>query len=491
MTKKTNFLAFDLGAQSGRAICGSFDGKKFELNDVHRFSNDPVRINGSLYWDVLRLFHEMKEGLLQTVLKYGKDISSMAIDTWGVDFGLLDKKGNLLANPYHYRDSRTDNIMEEAFEIVPKEKMYEKTGLQFLQFNTIFQLLAMKNQQPEMLEMAHSLLFMPDLFNYFFTGKRVTEFTAASTSQCYNPKQGAWDHGLLDELGIDSSILGDISPPGTKTGSILNDISYEANCGDIPFFTVAGHDTGSAVAAVPASGDDHIFLSSGTWSIMGVEINEPLINEQAFKYNFTNEGGVYGTFRFARNIMGLWLIQECRRVWKRKGKTLGYDEIENMARNAKPLVSLINPDHDDFLNPMDMPAAIQGYCKKTGQPVPESMEEIVRCAYDSLALRYRWVSNKLKDLFDKDFKVIHIVGGGTRDKLLSQLTADATGIPVITGPAEATATGNIAVKAITLGVIDSIKEARSVISKSVSLKSYEPSNKAMWDDAFDKFLNLE
>lgn len=490
MGKSMKLLAFDLGAESGRAMLGKFDGSRLTLEEMHRFYNNPVRIKGTLYWDVLRLFYEMKQGLLKTVLEYGSDISSIGVDTWGVDYGLLDENDNLLGNPYHYRDSRTDGVLEEAFTIVPREKIFEQTGIQFLKFNTVFQLLVEARTNPKRLELAKTLLFMPDLFNFFFTGEKRTEFSIASTSQAYNPITDSWATELLDAFRIPVRIFGDIVQPGTICGNLLDDIAFEVGAGKIPVVTVAGHDTGSAVAAVPATGDEHVFLSSGTWSIMGVELDKPLINEASLKYNFTNEGGVNRTFRFEKNIMGLWLVQECRRRWERAGESLTYDELTSLAKEAEPLKSFVDPDHDDFMSPQDMPRAIQDYCARTNQSVPETKGEIVRCALESLALKYRWVVEKLEEMLDRRFTVLHAIGGGTQNTLLSQFTADAINRPVITGPIEATAIGNLLVQAMALGEVGSLAEIREVIRNSFPTKVYEPKDTAKWDEAYERFIKL-
>lgn len=490
MGKSMKLLAFDLGAESGRAMLGKFDGGKLTLQEMHRFYNNPVRIKGSLYWDILRLFYEMKQGLLKSILEYGSEIASIGVDTWGVDYGLLDENDNLLGNPYHYRDSRTDGVLEEAFSIVPREGIFGQTGIQFLKFNTIFQLLVEARTNPKKLQMADTLLFIPDLLNFFFTGEKRTEFSIASTSQAYNPITGKWATELLDAFGIPARIFGDIVQPGIICGNLLDDIAFEVGAGNIPVVTVAGHDTGSAVAAVPASGDDHVFLSSGTWSIMGVELTQPLINESSLKYNFTNEGGVNHTFRFEKNIMGLWLVQECRRRWERAGEALTYDEMTSLAETAKPLTSFVDPDHDDFMSPQDMPSAIRDYCARTNQVVPETKGEIIRCALESLALKYRWTVERLEEMFERRFAVLHAIGGGTQNTLLSQFTADAIGKPVIAGPIEATAIGNLLVQAMALGEIESLSEIREVIRNSFPTIVYEPKDMDKWNEAYERFIKL-
>ena len=486
------FLAFDLGAESGRAILGRFDGEKVELEVLHRFPNHPVTVVATTYWDVLRLFHEMKEGLSQCVQAYGTNIASIAIDTWGVDFGLLGPGDELLGNPIHYRDPHTEGIIEEAFKVVPREKLFEETGNQFLRFNTLFQLLALAKRESSMLDRAKTLLLMPNLFDFWFTGQKLTEFSIASTTQMMDPKQRNWAFDLLNQFCIDRNMLTEIVEPGTVVGQIRQTITRELGFegAKIPVIAPASHDTGSAVAAVPAKPGDYVYISSGTWSLMGVEVKEPIVNKKSLAHNFTNEGGVCGTYRFLKNIMGLWLVQQCRRSLERDGNSYSYDQLTEMARKAEPLQMFIDPDADEFLNPADMPEAIQDFCRRTGQRVPESEAALVRCCLESLALKYRWTVEKLAEITGRSAQVIHMVGGGTQNQLLCQLTADATGLPVVAGPIEATAVGNILMQAMALREIGSIEEARQIVRKSFPVKVYQPQAKAPWDEVYPGFAGL-
>lgn len=492
MSDTIKLLAFDLGAESGRAILGQLNDKKLSLEVVHRFPNQPVTIGSTTHWDILRLFHELKQGLLACVHTHGKDIAGMGIDTWGVDFGLLGPHDELLGNPIHYRDPHTEGMIEEAFKTVPREELFYQTGNQFIRFNTLFQLLALKKHGSPLLDVADTLLFTPNLLDYFFTGQKITEFSIASTSQMQDPRQCNWAYGLLEQFDLPTGILTEIVPSGTVVGpvreSVVRELGIEGT--SIVVITPASHDTGSAVAAVPATGTEHVYISSGTWSLMGVEVTEPIINEKSLELNFTNEGGVCGTFRFLKNIMGLWLVQQCRRSFERDGVTCDYDTLTRMAREAKPLQAFIDPDYGEFMNPEDMPTAIQEFCRRTGQKVPEGRGEIVRCALESLALKYRWTVEKLAEIQGRRASVIHIVGGGTQNTLLCQLTADATGLPVMAGPIEATAVGNILMQAMALGKIGSIDEAREIVRASFPVVTYEPGDRGPWDEVYPRFVEL-
>jgi len=476
MKRSLNLLAFDFGASSGRAVLGRFDGKKLELEDIHRFPNRPVTVAGTMHWDVLRLFEELLTGIAAGAKVASGKLASLGVDTWGVDFGLLDRQGQLLQNPVAYRDPRTDGILERAFARVPRREIFQATGVQFLQFNSLFQLYAMAEQQSPILELADRLLMMPDLFNYFLTGKICAEFTNATTTQAYDPRQDAWAVPLLRRLGLPIHLFPVIVQPGTMLGKLLPDIAGEIAVPQVPVIAPATHDTGSAVAAVPADGKQSwAYLSSGTWSILGVEIPEPIINDQALAHNFTNEGGVEDTFRFLKNITGLWLIQECQRVWSLEdGKPMSFDQLNRLARQARPATSLVDPDAPDFLRPGNMPKAIQDYCRRTRQPLPKDRGAIVRCALISLARKYQEVLGKLEDLWGKKIEVLHVIGGGAKNQLLCQWTADACQIPVLAGPVEATAIGNLCVQLMALGKLDSLAEARALIRESFPVKRYDP-----------------
>ncbi len=488
---KKNFLGYDFGASSGRAMLGVFDGSKIEISEIHRFSNDPVMLNGRFVWDVQRLFYEMKQALLK-VSRLGIKIDAIGIDTWGVDYGLLDKNGHLLGVPVNYRDARTDGVMEKAFEVVSKEDIFKATGLAFNQFNTLYQLYAMKLEGDPTLEMADKLLFMPDLLVYFLTGKIGTEYTVASTSQMLDPYTKDWNRDLLDKLGIPTKMLTEIEPAGTVRGTLLPEIARECGVDEIPVIAVGGHDTASAVAAVPAEEDDFAYLSSGTWSLLGAEIDKPLTSVEVMQANYTNEGGVMGDIRLLKNIMGLWLIQECKREWDRREDAVGFAELVLMAENAPAFKAIIDVDDPCFLAPGDMPARIQEYCRRTGQPVPEGRGEISRVIYESLALKYRWGIDRLeKDLLGKPIKVLHIVGGGSNNGMLNQFTADALGRPVIAGPSEGTVIGNLLVQAMAIGDIADMKALRKVVANSFPTAKYLPQgDPKVWEEAYAKLLKL-
>jgi rhamnulokinase len=481
----TQFAAVDLGAESGRVILGTLEGKKLTLDEVHRFPNGPVRIGESLYWDALRLFAEIKAGLAALVKERGAAPAGIGLDTWGVDFGLLDRNGELLGNPRHYRDPRTNGIMDEAFRRAGREQIFERTGIQFMQLNSIYQLLAMRLANSPMLDVADTFLTMPDLFNYWLTGRKVCEFTNATTTQLYDPRQEGWARLLFEQLDLPIAMMPEIVPPGTVLGNVAPALREELAMGAVPVIAPACHDTGSAVAAVPAEAGEHwAYLSSGTWSLMGVEIPEPIINDKSLAYNFTNEGGVYGTFRFLKNIMGLWLVQECRRTWRRAGKDYSYDELSRLAEAAPAFAGWVDADDVSFLAPGDMPPRIAAFCERTGQKPPTEPGEFVRCCLESLAMKYRYSLARIEECTGRPIEVIHIVGGGSQNKLLCQMTADATGRRVVTGPVEATAAGNVVVQAVATGALDSLDAARAVIRNSFEMHEHTPRDTAAWDKPF-------
>ena len=485
-------LAFDLGAESGRAVIGRFEeGGRLTLEEVHRFVNGPVRVMDSLHWDILRLWKEIQNGLALAAHKSTVPLASLGLDTWGVDFGLLDANDALLGNPYHYRDSRTDRMMERAFQIVPRAEIYERTGLQFLQFNSLFQLLAMAETKSPALREAKAFLMIPDLLNFWLTGRKANEFTITTTSQCFDPRSGAWATDLVKEFGIPGDIFGEVLMPGSILGGLRAAVAEDAGIrtGSLSVVLPATHDTGSAVAAVPAQTKDFIYLSSGTWSLMGVEIPHPIITAQSLAADMTNEGGVNGSYRFLRNIMGLWLIQECRRGWEKEGQSYSYDQLTHMAQEAPAFGPLINPADHRFLAPGDMPGRIQGFCRDTGQRVPSSKGEILRCALESLAFEYRRVAESLDQLVGYRLPVIHIIGGGSRNQLLNQMTADAAGRTVVAGPVEATAIGNVLVQALSLGYITDLADGRRIVSQSFQMETYEPV-RGKWDEEYRRYLSL-
>lgn len=490
MSQTANYLAFDLGAESGRAIIGKFDGERLQLDVIHRFANGPVPVLGSLYWDVLRLFAEMRQGLALAGRQTGGALDGIGLDTWGVDFALLGRDDGLLANPRHYRDPRTDGMMPAAFERAPRDEIFAATGIQFMQINSLYQLLAMKLRGDPALDAAAALLMIPDLFNFWFTGVKACEFSDATTTQFYDPRLRDWARPLLSKLGLPTGMLQPIVQPGAVLGALRGEIAEWAGIGAALVIAPACHDTGSAVAAVPADGHDFAYISSGTWSLMGIEVREPVITPDSLAFNFTNEGGVCNTFRLLKNIMGLWLVQECRRTWAQEGEELSYADLTTLAAQAPAFGPLVEPDCHDFLHPGDMPSRIRAFCARTGQRVPETKGEIVRCALESLALKYRWVLEKLEIMRGSKLEAIHIVGGGSQNGLLCQLAADATQRPVLAGPVEATAMGNVLMQAIARGQIGSLAEGRQVVRRSCEVAAYEPRAVAGWDDAYARFLAI-
>ncbi len=479
-------LAIDFGASSGRAIVGSFDGKKITLEEIHRFSHDPVSVNGTTFWDVLRLFHEIKQGLIKS--KACGEISSIGIDTWGVDFGLIDEFGQLLENPIHYRDLRTKGMIEEAAEEIPLKKLYELTGIQFMELNTVFQLLSLAKKRPHILERADKLLFMPDLFGYMLTGKKTTEYSIATTSQLVDISTKSWCGEIFEKLGIKQDIMCDIVKSGTVLGELSDGVCEECGLDKIKVISVCGHDTQSAITAVPCPDKQFAFISSGTWSLFGTELPEPIVNDKAFETNVTNEGGYGESTGFLKNIIGLWLIQESRRQFARDGKQYSYADLEREALAAKPFACFIDPDAPEFVPHGNIPERIREYCRKTNQYVPETVGEIMRCIYESLAMKYRQTFEKLCECTEKDYEVIHVIGGGTKDTLLCQLTANACDRDVVAGPIEATVLGNIAVQLMASGDIKSIAEARQIIADSENVTKYSPKETGKWAEAYSRYL---
>jgi rhamnulokinase len=484
-----NILAFDYGASSGRGILGKYDGTKLMLDEIHRFDNDPVMVNGTFYWDILRLFYELKTGLNKACL-ITKDIKSIGIDTWGVDFGLLDKKGRLLQNPVHYRDSRTENIMDEVFSIIPKEELYNETGIAFHQFNTLYQLFSILKNDPEQLEKADCMLFVPDLLRYFLTGIKNTEFTIASTSQLLEKTGNTWSEKILEKLNLKKGLFTDIVPAGSVQGELSGDIAIENGLGNVPVIAVAEHDTGSAVMSVPAKEDDFLYISSGTWSLIGVESEKSYLSKSVMDNNFTNEGGYGYTNRLLKNVMGLWIYQECRRDWAKKGESVSFDEVDRMIEKERPLRSFINPNDQRFFKAGDMPSKIVSYCTETGQEIPETKGQIVLCILQSLAMAYRNVSENLEKILGKELESIYVVGGGCKDKILCQFTANATGKRVQAGPVEATATGNLLAQLTGIGELKTIQEGRELVRNSFEFDEYMPENTELWNEAYERYLKI-
>lgn len=486
---KSNFLAFDIGASSGRAILGTLQNSKIELIEIHRFKNQMCRINGSYFWNIFSLFDELKIGLKRCISEFKIQPDSVGIDTWGVDYSLVTNEGHLVGLPYAYRDHRTNNSMEEFFRILPKKETYLLSGIQFMQFNTLFQLFSSVQQNYSGLRIAQSLLFTPDTLNYLFTGIKKNEYTIASTSQLLKPGKAEWEKKLFDSAGIPFHLTEEIVQPGSVLGDLLPEVLEETGSERIPCIAVAGHDTASAIVSVPAQGGNWAYLSSGTWSLLGIESPVPLVSEKTLEMNFTNEGGVEGTTRFLKNIMGMWLIQECKRIWDEEGE-LDWQQIVDLSIAAKPFKFLINPDDSSFLNPGNMPLAIQEFCAKTNQPVPETKGEIARCIYDSLVLKYKFTIKQIESVTGLPIEKLHIIGGGAHNVIMNQLTADAIGIPVFAGPTEATAIGNIMLQAKALGKVKSLSEIREIVKNSFEVTEYKPSPKLDWEGAYNKFEKL-
>jgi rhamnulokinase len=486
--KSSRHVAFDFGAESGRTILGKLDSGRLEIREVNRFPNGMKEVDGSLHWETPRLFGEITRGLVAAGSEGTPD--SLGVDTWAVDFALLDADGNPLGLPFAYRDRRNNGAMDSFFRKMPPERLYSLTGIQFLQFNTVFQLESMVRDHSPLLEKAKDLLFIPDLFHYLFTGVKKCEFSFATTSALFNPVSQKWDPEIFRALGISPAIMQEVAQPGTVLAPLGESFRKVTGLQPIPVALVATHDTGSAVAAAPGEGGDWAYLSSGTWSLLGIESKKPLITEETRKMNFTNEGGIGGTYRVLKNIMGLWLLQECRRSWASAGKEFTYPKIAEMASTTPAFVSLVDPDHAGFLNPPDMPDAIRKYCATTGQPVPESPAAVARCVFESLALKYRFVIDQLRKISPNPINRLHVFGGGCNNKLLAQFTANACGIPVHAGPAEATAIGNILVQAMALGFVKSHSELRTIVRNSFPLDKYEPQETEKWEKAYGKFKEL-
>lgn len=489
--KPLNMLAMDLGISGGRGIIGSFDGKRLTLHENHRFVNEPQHLTGRFTWDVVRIFCEIKHSIRKSVLD-GDNVVSMGIDAWGKDYGLVDRHGSLLANPTHYRDTGADGITAYADGVMTKEEIYAITGIQTMDCNTVFQLAAELRDNPELLTCAHKLLFIPDLLGYFLTGECATEYTVASTGAVLNAttRDYAWE--VLEKLGIPERLFTNIVNPGYRLGKLLPEVQSDVGETDLYVVKVASHDAASSVLAVPAKSDNFIYINSGMRTLMGTELDKPIISEDSARLNYTNEGGVEGGTRFLKNFMGLSILQETRRWWKQEGKDYSLSDLALMAKTAKPLAAIIDPDNKQFATPGDMPRRIADYCRKTGQTIPETEGEIVRCVLDSLALRCRSTVEELAELTGNKATAVNLVGAGAKDALLCQLIADACGIDVIAGPVEATAIGNICMQAIAAGALANLREARDVVAASFDLEHYVPAkeSKEAYDEAYGKFLEL-
>lgn len=483
-------LAFDYGASSGRGMIGEYDGTGLSLREIHRFKNEPVRYGAHLHWDFPRLFAEMKQGMAAAARDAGGDVASMAVNTWGVDFGLIDRHGLLMANPFHYRDTLTEGAMESVFEHIPRRELYHLTGLQYLRFNTLYQLYAISRRYPELLERAGSLLLMPSLFNYFLCGAVTSEFSMASTTQLMDVRSRVWDPGLLGIAGVGADIMPQIEQPGAVLGELTSGISAETGL-KTRVISVCGHDTASAVMAVPMRKGDHsAYLSCGTWSLLGVELDLPVTHDSAYQAEYTNEGGYGGTVRFLKNIMGQWISQELKRDYEREHGETGFDVLDRLEAEAPEFACFINPDHEDFLTAGHMADKIRNFCVRTGQEPPGSIGAALRCVTESLALAYRHAVEKLETVLGYKIPMLHVVGGGCRNLQLIRSAASALGRPVCAGPVEASAIGNICCQLMALGELSDLQQARSLIADSFSVQTYAPSDTGKWEDAYGRYLEI-
>ena len=496
-TKTVNFFAVDLGATSGRTILGSIVNGKLEQRELTRFPNNIIQTGGHFFWDIYALYNEVIRGL-KVVANEGIEVASIGIDTWGCDFVIVGKDGGILRNPYCYRDPHTEGAMEEYFKLVPKEVVYQKTGIQFMNFNSLFQLATLRRNHDSALEGADKILFIPDALMYMLTGEAVCEYTVLSTSQMLDPRTKKIDEELINAIGLKESQFGRYVNPSEVVGTLTPEVQKITGLGAIPVVAVAGHDTGAAVAAVPAQNERFAYLSCGTWSLLGIETKDAIINEKSFEYNFTNEGGIEGTTRFLKNICGMWLLERSRKEWADAGQKddMGNDVPTNVnvinaeATEAPAFRSFINPDAACFANPANMVQAIQTYCKETNQPVPQGYKQIARCIFESLAMRYRQVLGYLKDLAPFSIEKLHVIGGGTYNQNLMQFAANSIGMPVVTGPVEGTAIGNIMLQAKAAGLVSDMFEMRSIISNSIDMKTYEPQDTEAWDEAYQRYLKV-
>ncbi|MHC4791569.1 MAG: rhamnulokinase [Planctomycetota bacterium] len=512
MKQQNQYIAVDLGAESGRVMLGTLSSDKLNLREVYRFSNEPVKEATTLKWDFDRLFSQVKTGIAKTIKQIDSEVSGIGVDSWGVDYGLIGDNGRLLENPYHYRDGRTDGILEKAFELISKNDIYQNTGVQFMQINTAYQLLSTRLTNPDLLAKAKRLLFMADLVSYYLCGRAYAEYTLASTSQLMNMQNGQWSKEIFKNLGLPIQIMPEVVKPGTIVGRLKSQLSKELGCSPINVIAVGSHDTANAVAAVPAKKNHWAYLSSGTWSLMGVEVPDAIISDKTFQYQFTNEGGVENKILLLKNIMGLWVLQQCRKQWQHEGLDLSYADLEALAKKAKPFAAYIDPDYTGFLSPGNMPARVNNYLDQMGQNVIEDKGRMTRAILESLAFKYRSVIQAIEDVTNEPIEILHIVeslafkyrsviqaiedvtnepieilhivGGGIQNELLCQFTANATAKKVITGPIEATAAGNILMQAKAAGQIKSLAELREIVRNSFELKEYKPQEAQLWDEKY-------
>ena len=487
------YLAIDLGAESGRVIAGTYDGKTIQLEEMHRFPNGPIDVAGTRRWDLIGLWKEILEGLRKSSQKFGDRIVSVGVDSWGVDYVLLSEKDELLGQPYNYRDSRTNGIVEHACTRVPREEIFSQTGIQFMQINSLIQLISMQLNDPEILSHADKFLMVADFFHWLLCGSKVVEFTNATTSQCYHPIKRDWSTDLLRKFEIPTEIFPEVVPPGTKLGSLRKEVSHLTGLERIDVVAPATHDTGAAIAAVPTENTGNAnwaYISSGTWSLIGVEVQEAVLTPEALEENITNEGGIDGTYRLLKNVMGLWLVQECKRSFERQGKSYSYDELIDLAWSSDAFRSIINPNDPVFLNPDDMATTIQDWCRDHGERVPETEGQLIRCCLESLAFKYHTVLKGIEKLTGQPVEVLHVVGGGCQNALLNQFTADVCGVPVIAGPIEATALGNVLIQARAAGDVGSLAEIREVVKASNTLEKFEPLATMIWHQVYPRYLKL-
>lgn len=488
--KEISFLAFDLGATSGRSILGTLRDGKLVMKELTRFPNQILELGGHFYWNIFSLYEHLKAGLVACAQE-GTPIASIGIDTWGVDFAFLGEDGQILGLPYAYRDPHTEGAPEQYFEkVMPRQQVYDLTGIQVMNFNSLYQLYAMKRDQSSVLAAAKQALFMPDALSYMLTGKKVTEYTIASTSQILNPRTKEMEAQLLEKMGVPASLFGEVVMPGAVIGTLRKALADETGIGEIPVVAVAGHDTASAVAAVPARDEKFAYLSSGTWSLMGIEVKDAVITAETAALNITNEGGVEGTTRLLKNITGMWILEQCIKEWKKQGVEYSYPEIVKMAGEAEAFRSFIDPDDASFANPPSMIAAIEAFCSKSGQPMPKTHPELIRCIFESMALKYKSVLGKFRELAPFPIERLHIIGGGSKNALLNQFTANAIGLPVVAGPSEATAIGNVMLQARAAGCVDSLQQMRDMIASVVETETFTPQEAAEWDSAFYKIKHI-
>jgi rhamnulokinase len=484
--QEKRYIAADLGAESGRVMLGVVSAEKLVLEEVHRFRNVPIEEGGSLRWDFDMLLGEVKAGISKAVKEVKGKVAGIGIDTWGAGMGFIDSQGQLIEDPYHYRDSGTEGMIEKAFEFMPKREIYEQTGIQFMQFNDLYRLLEMRLSGSEILARVKHVIFMADLFSYHLCGEIYGEYTIVSTSQMVDMKKGRWSEKVFEKLDLPIEKMPKIVKAGTVVGSLTKETAAELGCEQIPVIAVGSHDTACAVAAVPAEGERWAYLSSGTWSLIGVEVPAAIINDMTFEYQFTNEGGVENTIRLLKNVMGLWLVQECKRQWGREGVELSYGELAEMAEKAEVFAGHIDVNCPEFFAPGDMVTRINNYLKRTGQKAIDDKGQLVRVILESLAFKYHGVLDGIEEITGKPIEVLHIVGGGIKNELLCQFTADATGSKVLAGPAEATASGNILMQAKATGQIESLVQIREIVRNSFELKSYEPQNSRLWEEQYKK-----